>query len=108
MIAMTMMLGHGTIPQLSSCTSLTCGPCRDSSAGGQASRAASAPVEGEEERPEGRAREGPSERRYAEPGVLPTTLVAPRTRARSPRTSSASGAATSTPVVGAPLSGVRT
>jgi hypothetical protein len=47
----------------------------------QASRADSAPVEGEEERPEGRAHEGPSERRSAELGVLPMTSVAPWTRA---------------------------
>jgi hypothetical protein len=74
----------------------------------QASRLASAPIEGEEERPEGRAREGPLERRSAELGVLPTTSAMPRTRVRSPRTSSAGRATTSTPEAGAPSSGVRT
>jgi hypothetical protein len=74
----------------------------------QASRAASAPVEGKEERPEGRAREGPSIRRSAEPGVPPTTSVAPWTRARSSRTLSIGGAAASMLEAGASSSGVRT
>jgi hypothetical protein len=74
----------------------------------QASRVASAPVEVEKERAEGRAREGPLDRRSAEPGVAPTTLVAPRTCAQLPLTSSAGGVVASTPEVGAPSSGVRT
>jgi hypothetical protein len=57
----------------------------------RASRAASAPVEGKEERPEGRAYEGPSERRSVEPDVLPATSAAPRTHARSLRTSLVGG-----------------
>jgi hypothetical protein len=74
----------------------------------QASRVALALVEGEEERAEGRAHEGPSERRSTEPGVPPTTSVAPRTRAWSPRTSSVGGPVTSTPEARAPSSGMRT
>jgi hypothetical protein len=73
----------------------------------QASRAASALVEGKEERAKGRALERPLERRSTEPGV-PSTSAAPRTRARSPHTSSAGGAATSMPEAGALSSGVRT
>jgi hypothetical protein len=62
----------------------------------QASRATLVPVEGEEERSEGRAHEGPSEKRSVEPEVLPTTLAAPRTRARSPRTLSVGATMAST------------
>jgi hypothetical protein len=81
------------------------------SAGGstsQASRAASAPVEGEEDRPEERAHEGPLERRSAEPGIPLTTFAAPRTCTQSPRTLSAGGAAASMPEAGALSPGIRT
>jgi hypothetical protein len=74
----------------------------------QASRAASTPVEGEEERAEGRAHEGSLERRSIKPGVALTTSTAPWTRAWSPRTLSVGGAATSMPKVRAPSSGMRT
>jgi hypothetical protein len=50
----------------------------------QASRAALAPVEGEEKLAGGRAREGPSERGSTAPGVLPTTSVVPHPRVQSP------------------------
>jgi hypothetical protein len=53
----------------------------------QASRATSAPVEGMEERTEGRAHEGPLERGSAEPIVPLSTSVVPHPHARSPRTS---------------------
>jgi hypothetical protein len=46
----------------------------------QASRAVSAPVEGEKEPAEGRAREGPSEKGSATPGVPQGMSVAPRPR----------------------------
>jgi hypothetical protein len=72
-----------------------------------ASRVASVPVEGKEQHPEERAREGPSKRRSAEPKA-PSTLAALRTRALSPRTSSAGGATVSTPEAEAPSSGVKT
>jgi hypothetical protein len=74
----------------------------------QASRAASVLVEGEEERSEERAHEGPSERRSTEPGVPLTMSAAPRMHARSPCTLSAGGTATSTLEAGVPSSGVRT
>jgi hypothetical protein len=69
---------------------------------------ASAPVEGEEERAEGRAREASSERRSAQPGVATMTSAVPRTRARSPRTLLAGGAAMLTPEAKASTSGMRT
>jgi hypothetical protein len=74
----------------------------------QASRVASAPVEGEEERPKGRAHERPSKRRFVEPRAPLMTSAVPQTRAQSPRTSSVGGAVTSTPMAEAPSSGVRT
>jgi hypothetical protein len=74
----------------------------------QASRAVSVPVEEEEEPTEGRAREGPSERVSATPGVPQGTSVAPRPRVRTPRTSLSGGIATSTSEARAPSSGVRT
>jgi hypothetical protein len=74
----------------------------------KASRAALVPVEGVEERAKGRAREGPSERGSTKPRVPPTTSVAPRTRARSPCTSSVGGPTMSTPEIEAPSSSVRT
>jgi hypothetical protein len=74
----------------------------------RASRAASAPVEGKEERLEERAHEGPSTRRFTELKVLPTESAMSRTRARSPRSSSAGGAAASTPKARASSSSVRT
>jgi hypothetical protein len=74
----------------------------------QASRAALAPIEGEEEQEERRAREGPLERGSAEPIVLLLTSVAPRPRTRSPRTSLAGSSATPMPETRAPSSGMRT
>jgi hypothetical protein len=74
----------------------------------QASRAVSAPVEGEEELAEGRAREGPSERGSATPGVPQGLLVAPGLRVRSPRSSLSGGTAMLTSEARAPSSGVRT
>jgi hypothetical protein len=74
----------------------------------QASRAVSAPVEGEEEPAEGRAREGPSERGSATLGVPQGMSVAPRLRVRSPRTSLSGGTATSTSEARVPSPGVRT
>jgi hypothetical protein len=74
----------------------------------QASRAASALVEGEEEQPEGRAHEGPLESRSIELEVPPMMLAAPWMHAQSPRTSSVGRAAALTPEAGAPSLGVRT
>jgi hypothetical protein len=74
----------------------------------QASRAASAPIEGEEGPAGGGAREGPSEKGSAAPGVLPTMSVAPRPHVRSPRTSLVGRPMTSMPKTRVPSSGVRT
>jgi hypothetical protein len=74
----------------------------------QASRVASAPIEGEEEWTEGRAHEGPSGRRSAEPVVLPSSSVALHPRARSPWTSLAGKSTPPPPETRAPSSGVRT
>jgi hypothetical protein len=74
----------------------------------QASRAVSAPVEGEEEPAEGRTREGPLERGSATLGVPQGMSMAPRPRVRSPRTSLSGGTATSTSEARAPSLGVRT
>jgi hypothetical protein len=74
----------------------------------QASRAASAPVEGEEEPAGGRAREGPSKRGSITPRVPPMMSVAPRPNVRLPRTSLAGGLTTSSLETRAPSSGVRT
>jgi hypothetical protein len=74
----------------------------------QTSRAALTPVEGEEEWTEGRAHEGPSGRRSAEPVVLPSSSVALHPRARSPWTSLAGKSTPPPPETRAPSSGVRT
>jgi hypothetical protein len=74
----------------------------------QASRAASAPVEGEEERIERRAPKGSSGSGSTELVVPPSSSVALHPRARSPRTSLASKSATPPPETRTSSSGMRT
>jgi hypothetical protein len=74
----------------------------------QASRVASAPIEGEVERTKRRGPEGPSERGSDEPVVLPSSLVALHTCGRSPRTSSVGKSTVPPPKTKTSSSGVRT
>jgi hypothetical protein len=74
----------------------------------QASREVSAPVEGEGEPAEGRARAGPSERGATSPGVPQGRSVAPLPQARSPRTQPAGGATASASEARALSTGIRT
>jgi hypothetical protein len=66
------------------------------------------PIEGEEERIEGRAPEGPSGRGSTEPVVPPSSSVALHSRAQSPRTSLAGKSVTPPPETRTSSSGVRT
>jgi hypothetical protein len=74
----------------------------------QVSREVSAPVEGEGEPAEERARAEPLERGSTSPRVLQGRSVAPRPRVRSPRTLPTGGATTSASEARAPSMGVRT
>jgi hypothetical protein len=74
----------------------------------QALRKVSAPVEGEGEPAEGRARAGPLERGATSPGVLQGRSVAPLLGARSPRTQPAGGATALASEARALSTGVRT
>jgi hypothetical protein len=74
----------------------------------QASREVSAPIEGEGEPVEGRARAGPSERGATSPRVSWGRSVAPLPQARSPRTLSAGGVTASVSEARAPSMGIRT
>jgi hypothetical protein len=74
----------------------------------QASREILAPVKGEGEPAEGRARAGPSERGSTSPGVPHGRSVALRPRARSPRALPIGGATMSVSEARVPSTGVRT
>jgi hypothetical protein len=74
----------------------------------QASREAPAPVEGEGEPGERRARAGPSVRGATSSGAPQEGSVAPLSRAQSPRAQLVVGAAASASEARAPSTGVRT
>jgi hypothetical protein len=74
----------------------------------QASREVSAPVEGQGELSEGRARVGPSERGSTSPRVPQGRSVAPRPRVRSPQTLPTGGATMLASEVRTPSMGIRT